>query len=600
MEEATSFEQDRPGWPLRPALLALFGALAALAVHHVAGDTWVLLSAIRPIMWRIALATAITAGALSFGFALERRRWWWSVAFGLGIALVAGLIVYWNGGSVGAWYAWPRASLYLAIAIAVPLFQTARDQGAWRFPYADVHGDAWTNVVLWGACWLFTGVTFALAWLLAALFDLIGLHFLRDLLQHGWFDAALLGASFGGSLGLLRERDGVLRLLQRVVTAVLGVLAPVLGAGLLVFLLSLPFTGLHALWEATKSTTPILLSCVIGALILANAVIGNGDGDEATNPVLRLGAIALALAVLPLAAIAAIATGLRIGQYGLTPDRLWAVVFVALACIYGVAYLVAVLRGRAGWGAYVRPSNLRLAFLVAGVGLVLATPITRFNALSVADQVARLESGRVAPAKFDWAVLAFDLGDPGKAALRRLMQSTTPAIAARARDTATKTNRWEIPPIVTVDHAPREEDLLVKRLRVLPVAVPVPLALRSVLTDWQGCRTDRQNTCTLLYTPGAREAVSLSQNCIDELVRDPQTERAPAAPVIGLRSGCGVSRYQRTGESWARIGENAHAPLTAAERAALKAGAKDGKVEIRAVPARRVFVGGVPLGDPFE
>jgi hypothetical protein len=37
------------------------------------------------------------------------------------------------------------------------------------------------------------------------------------------------------------------------------------------FVLALPFTGLNALWEATKSTTPILLFCVLGALVLANA-----------------------------------------------------------------------------------------------------------------------------------------------------------------------------------------------------------------------------------------------------------------------------------------------------------------------------------------
>ena len=98
--------------------------------------------------------------------------------------------------------------LFLSIAIAVPLFQTARDEGAWRFPYADVHGHAWTNVVLWFACWLFVGIVFALAWLLAALFDLIGMHFLQRPARAHWFAAVLAGAAFGGALGLLRERDG--------------------------------------------------------------------------------------------------------------------------------------------------------------------------------------------------------------------------------------------------------------------------------------------------------------------------------------------------------------------------------------------------------
>ena len=594
MDEVTEGTRAGIGWPIRPIVLALVGALAALAVQQVLDIAQRGSPPVDPAAWRIALATAIGTGAVTFGFAFERRRWWWAALFGAVVGLVSGLILYWNGGGWGAWYNWHSASLFLAIAIAVPLFQTARDNGGWRFPYADVHGEAWTNVVLWGACWLFTGVVFALAWLLAALFDLIGLHFLRDLLQHNWCNAVLFGASFGGALGLLRERDGVLRLLQRVVTAVLAVLAPVLGAGLLVFLLALPFTGLDALWEATKSTTPILLGCVIGALILSNAVIGNGTDEEATNPVLRFGAMALALAVLPLAVIAGIATGLRIGQYGLTPDRLWAVVFVGFASVYGVAYLVALIRGRHAWGAFVRPSNLRIAFLVAGVGLLLATPLASFNTLSSADQVARLEAGRVTSAKFDWAALAFDFGDPGKAALRRLARSANPVIAARAREVATKSNRWEI---AGIDRTQTDADLLVKRLRVLPVTVPVPLALRSVLTDWQGCRSDRENRCTLLYTPGAREAVSISQSCIDDLTRDPPTATPASA---ALRSGCGAARYRRTGDAWARVDDDARLPLTPAERAALKAGDAAGRVEIRAVPARRVFVGGVPVGDPFE
>lgn len=594
MDEMTEGTRAGIGWPIRPIVLALVGALAALAVQQVLDIAQPGSPPVDPAAWRIALATAIGTGAVTFGFALERRRWWWAALFGAVVGLVSGLIVYSNGGGWGAWYNWHSASLFLAIAIAVPLFQTARDHGAWRFPYADVHGEAWTNVVLWGACWLFTGVVFALAWLLAALFDLIGLHFLRDLLQHNWCNALLFGASFGGALGLLRERDGVLRLLQRVVTAVLAVLAPVLGAGLLVFLLALPFTGLDALWEATKSTTPILLGCVIGALILSNAVIGNGTDEEATNPALRFGAMALALAVLPLAVIAGIATGLRIGQHGLTPDRLWAVVFVGFASVYGVAYLVALVRGRHAWGAFVRPSNLRIAFLVAGVGLLLATPLASFNTLSSADQVARLKAGRVTSAKFDWAALAFDFGDPGKAALRRLTRSANPVIAARAREVATKSNRWEI---AGIDRTQTDADLLVKRLRVLPVTVPVPLALRSVLTDWQGCRSDRENRCTLLYTPGTREAVSISQSCIDDLTRDPPTATPASA---ALRSGCGAARYRRTGDAWARVDDDARLPLTPAERAALKAGDAAGRVEIRAVPARRVFVGGVPVGDPFE
>ena len=592
--EPTEAELVDKGWRARPLILATIGAVATVLIQQLI-DRNSAYPAIRlPVeTWRIALAIAIGTGALALGFGMERVRLPWALAFAAFVGAVAGLVFYWNGepgwGMVGDWRC---ASLLLSIAIAVPLFQTARDAGAWRFPYADVHGHAWTNVVLWFACWLFVGIAFALAWLLAALFDLIGLRFLHDLLERHWFMAALVGAGFGGALGLLRERDRVVRLLQRVVTAVLGVLAPVLGAGLLLFLVALPFTGLNALWEATKSTTPILLGCVIGALILANAVIGNGKDEDATNPVLRVGAMALALSALPLAVIAAIATGLRIGQYGLTPDRLWALVFVVIATAYGLAYLVSLARGRMDWASFVRPANLHLAFVVAGIALFLATPILSFNALSTRDQVARLESGGTTIDKFDWAALAFDFGDPGKSALKRLASSKNVAIASRAKATAAQDNRYGA---VTVDLAKREADALTKRLRVLPDPVPVPQALREQLTEWNGCGGESAGPCTVLYKKDSTEALAARDACIAGL-----TLRTVDQTLTAGSSGCKFTRYRRIGDAWTMAGTDEERPLDAPQLAALKAGLAAGKVEIRTVPSRQVFVGGVPVGDPFK
>src|SRR3546814_325436 len=190
----------------------------------------------------------------------ERVRLGWSMIFAAVVAVVTELVFWWSGApDGGVWWVggWSDASLFLAIAIAAPLFQTARDQGRATFPYDEVHAHVWTNIVLWCASWAFVGVTLALAFLLSALFELIGIGVLRDLLDKEWFVALLIGGAFGGALGLFRERERVVRTLRRVVTAVLSVLAPVLGAGLVLFLLALPFTGLGALWEATKSTTPI-------------------------------------------------------------------------------------------------------------------------------------------------------------------------------------------------------------------------------------------------------------------------------------------------------------------------------------------------------
>ena len=601
------------GWRARPLILAALGLVAAIivqqlintyfAAHYMPAGT------APPPVWRDALAMAVAAFAIVVGFSAERTRIRWAIGFAASVGVVAGLILYWNGEPGGKFFGeWRGVGLMLSVAILLPLFQTARDEGVLKFPYVDVHGHAWTNVVLWFASWIFVGVVFALTYLLSSLFELIGLTFLKQLLEMGWFQAGLLGAALGGALGLLRERDRVVRLLQRVVTAVLGVLAPVLGIGLLVFLVSLPFTGLGTLWDATRSTTPILLGCVIGALILSNAVIGNGADEESRNPVLRWAAMALALAILPLTVIAAIATGLRISQYGLTPDRLWALTFVVLASAYGLTYIVSLARGRMNWAAYVRPANLNLAFGVAGIALFLATPILSFNALSTRDQIARLESGRTPSDKFDWAALAYDFGEPGKAALRRLSASADPKIRENAIAAAKSKTRWDMETAAKRQQA-RDAETIAKTapIQVRPTAVEVPLALRHAIfgvrvgrfdmVSWAACDPASKNICELFWKPDENVAVVVQDRCRRFAERqDKRDYGCDIEPVAFVRiNGRWVGADRSDTSSSEPTSDQLHA-----DRKAQWAAIDRGDITIRNVPRRQVFIGGKPVGDVFE
>lgn len=589
---STQMNQENPAiaseWPLRPLLLAALGGAAALAIRQLLS-----MGSAPPPADRLAIAIAIGTSAIGFGFVAERLRLAWAVAFSIVIGVLAGSIVYWQGvpgGSPDFWN-WRLASLFLAIAIAAPLFQTARDEGRFKLPYADLYGHALTNVVLWFAAWSFVAVVWLMSWLLAALFNLIKIDFLEKLLGKDWFVALLLGASFGAAVGLFRERDRILRLLQNVVTSVLSVLAPALGAGLLLFLIALPFTGLDALWEATKSTTPILLSCVVGALILANAVIGTGEDDRAANPLLRFGAMALALVTFPLAGIAGFATGLRIGQHGFTPDRLWALTFVIFATAFGIAYMVSLLRGRMDWAGQARTANVRLAIAIAAVALFLATPIVSFNAISTADQVARLTSGKVSPDKFDWRALAFDFGEPGKTALKRLAASANPKVAAKAVAVAKAGDRYEVGELVEQDRALAG---IAERLRILPKTVPIPPELLKILPGFAACGREINAQCTLVYTPGATEAWAMQSACFDEVPQPSGTPPMVTAP------NCQIGRITLSNGEWKIVERNLAPPMALAERQRLAAAFARGQVDIRPVQRRQLFVGGVPVGEPFE
>ncbi len=589
-------DQDAERWPLLPVILATLGFVTGIAAHAILGSGYQPdLSAVR-----VALLSLVTVSAILFAFIATRGDMLRSALVAVGCGVVAALILYFNGTTSG-WSAtegWRLFSLALAIGIAAPLFQAGREAGFRPLNYALVHDFAWTNVVIWCLAWAFVGIVIALSFLLAALFDLIGIKFLGELLQKEWFWRPLVGLAFGLGVALLREHVRIVRLLQNVAMLVLGVLAPVLAIGLALFLLALPFTGLQPLWDATKATTPILLSCAAGALLLVNAVIGNGADDAPRNRVLRWAAMLLAVVMLPLVGIATVATGLRIGQYGFTPERLWALTFVILATAYALAYLVSVGRGRTGWAERVRPANLNLAFITCGVALLLATPILSFNAISTRDQVARLESGRITPDKFDWAALAFDFGEPGRATLKRLAKSDNPTIHRVAVDIATKKSRWDIER-TDPDPAPRLA-ALDRRLRILPVKAPLPASLRVALLGVDACRMSADFHCTLLYAPGDQQAILLNDRCY-QVLPEPDTPDPVSLTQFVVGKACTAPTHLvASNGTWRVIDPNDPVNRSPRARQAMRDGYPAAKIEVRPVQRRQVFVGGVPVGDPFE
>jgi hypothetical protein len=572
---------DHPAWPLRAALLAALGATFGLAFDG-------LIQGPQTAMWtesplRVAGAAFLAVSGLVFALSLERRRWTWSTAFAAACGLLAAFVAGWNGSPNhwGAGEGWQFFSGLLAVAIAVPLFQAYRDTGRRRPETAIVHAHVWTNLVLGAAACAFVGATILLTVLLAQLFHLIGIDVLRNLMNRSAFMWALAGGAFGGAVGLLRDRDQVLETLHKVGRAILSVLAPVLALGLVLFVLALPFTGLRPLWEQTEATTPLLLVCILGAVLLVNAAIGNSADEEARSPLVRCAALALVPVMLPLAFVAAVSTAKRIGQYGLTPDRLWACVFVLAAASFALLYLYALLRGRAGWPEALRRANIRLAAGLCLLALLLALPIVSFGAISTRDQLARLEAGRIAPDRFDWAAMRFDFGPSGRKALERLAASGPAAARPYARRAVAAQGRWSL---IEGDAAAPAADApnLPPKLRVTPPGTPLPPGLLDLIAQTGRCSNVE---CRLIFDRPAR-AILISHPCLNCEVHvrlyvggtegwrevEPELSSFPALDPPGRNAG----------------GER--------QRSAIAAG----RVELRAVEKRQVFIDGDPVGPVFE
>lgn len=429
MTDCADTQQD---WPLRPWILSALLGAAGLLIYFTTGDEGL----DTRVGWKAALTAALVFGPLAFAFTLERDRWRAPLAFAAAVgAVMAGLA--WRAVSSGDSYASPEFGFMagvVATGLALPLFQAGFHRMRWRTDYRAIHGHVWSDAIGAAGSPAFVGASWLMLFLLAELFHLLKLDFLKDLTREAWFGWTWSGAAFGAALGVLRNEAAIIGTLRRVVMTVLSLLAVPLAAGLALFLGAMVVSGPEVLWEATRSATPVLLTCAAGAWLLANAILRDEDASMSGNHVLRWAGLVLVLSILPLTVFAAVSMGTRIAQHGLSPERLWGLVAIAVAVAYGLAWLVAVARGwRAGeWRERVRRGNLHLAVMICGVALFLALPILDFGAISARQQVARLESGAVSAEEFDYAALRWDFGDAGRRALSALARSANAEIARGA------------------------------------------------------------------------------------------------------------------------------------------------------------------------
>ena len=429
MSEAPTFHHG--DWPLRPWILAALLGLAGLAVWFAANGFE---SDLAP--WRAAATAFLFFGPLAAAFALDRQERAEPGLFGLLVgAVMAGIA--WRVANADPQYDssgfWLAAGV-VASALALPLFQAGFHRHRWATSYARTHYHVWTDAITAGGALAFTGLVWLVLALLAELFHAIRIDLLRDAMAEGWFGWLFSGVAFGAALGTLRNQLTIIGTLQNVVLLVFSLIAVPLAVALVLFLLAVLLSGMDVLWEATRSATPLLLALAAGSFVLVNAVLRDGEAEASGSRIMRLAALVLALGILPLASLAAVSMGFRIAQHGLTPERIWGLIAVAVAVAFGIAYLVGAIRSRAlGWDG-LRRANLHLAVATCAIALLLAMPILDFGAISARNQIARLESGKVDAAQFDFAALRWDFGAAGRAALARLakQEGKTGELAAEA------------------------------------------------------------------------------------------------------------------------------------------------------------------------
>ncbi len=282
----------------------------------------------------------------------------------------------------------------------------------------------------------------------AVLFTLVRLDFLERLLRESWFAIPVTAFAFSCAFHITDVRAAIVRGIRTLLLVLLSWLLPVIVLIVAGFLLSLPGTGLTPLW-ATRHATAVLLGAAALLVILINAAFQNGEAAAGVARVIRFSARGAALCLLPLVAIGIYALTLRVRQYGWTGDRIDSAACLFVASCYALGYAWAGMR-RSGWLAPIAGVNVACALVVLAVLLYLFSPAGDPARLSVNDQLARLEAGKVSAEKFDYDYLRFQGVRYGRAALEQLQARTQGENAALIREKATaalkKQNRWQSAP----------------------------------------------------------------------------------------------------------------------------------------------------------
>ena len=564
-------------WPQRPLLFAVLGAVFALAIHFLVTD----LKLTDPgFNWRIALAVGVAAFGLGFAVCTHRRNIFSGAVFALFVAAIAGGTTYWR--LYLDWSGWPSfLALAISLFIFAPFYQTILISH-WR-DYRALHQHAWGNTVVFALGGAFIPLSLGLAFLLAALFSIAGIDFLKELLREDLTRTLIMGVALGAAIGVLREHDSIIASTQALVQSVFSLLVVPLAVGLGVFLLALPFTGLEPLWSTKTSSTAILFSCAVGALIILNAAIREDDSTQSKNSLVLLASRVLAMTVAPLALISVYSLKLRIDQYGLTPDRLWAAVVCLLLVLYGLGYFLSALR-RSRFFVWVRSYNLYMALVVSALAVLLATPLLDFGAVSARDQLARFENGITSEDDLDLTAFAFDFGPAGRKTLEDMRATTSTAVAARIDIVLDQDKRWNA---ARLEKQKNERDLK-DIIKSIPSTRQIPDELLSVLRASVNCR---DQYCYAVWPENDDTVLIVDQSC----------------PLSGLCRPK-VTLYIRNDFNWRRVfqhtklpdGELGEEDDIAVYLEKLESAAIQGEIELRPVQRMQIFIGDSPIGPVVE
>lgn len=398
----------------------LQGALCYLLMTYLVphNDGW--------LFYGMPATIAITSALLLTVVSFKQRALWYWMALIFVVVLAMSVWLKWQVEDSDKWrqhevfmfYGW---RLLLMAMLALPWIQYSLHVSREQARYPHFYRQLWLNALTLLIVFVANGLFWLVLLLWSEMFKLVGILFFSTLFfDTDWFGYVAFGLITALAVVLVRTQSRLATAVQKLLTFIATGLLPLVALLALMFILTLPFTGLEAISQRVSAAG--LMSTLTLLLLLLMAIVREPQKEVLPYPGALRYLIKCSLVVAPIyMLIAGWSLWVRIQQYGWTPERLYGVLVVVVLLVWSFGYLASILRRGRNPLELQGPVILGVSLLALGLLVLLSSPVIDAWRISVNSHMGLYHSGKIKPDQVSLYMLDHS-GKPGRAALEVLQK----------------------------------------------------------------------------------------------------------------------------------------------------------------------------------
>ena len=398
----------------------LQGTLCYLLMTYLAphNDGW--------LFYGMPATIAITSALLLTVVSFKQRALWYWMALIFVVVLAMSVWLKWQVEDSDKWrqhevfmfYGW---RLLLMAMLALPWIQYSLHVSREQARYPHFYRQLWLNALTLLIVFVANGLFWLVLLLWSEMFKLVGIPFFSTLFfDTDWFGYVAFGLITALAVVLARTQSRLVTAVQKLLTFIATGLLPLVALLALMFILTLPFTGLEAISQRVSAAG--LMSTLTLLLLLLMAIVREPQKEALPYPGALRYLIKCSLIVAPIyMLIAGWSLWVRIQQYGWTPERVYGVLVVVVLLVWSFGYLASILRRGRNPLELQGPVILGVSLLALGLLVLLSSPVIDAWRISVNSHMGLYHSGKIKPDQVSLFMLDHS-GKPGRAALEALQK----------------------------------------------------------------------------------------------------------------------------------------------------------------------------------